>query len=128
MGYDNIMNYVVLTDYPEDFTEFAEQTGKIKAIIDINKAREPYPWSPELEHIPSASTDEKEYGKQYVKNMSQGKMFSYSLHRFSFPTIAELGYNKIVFQWKLSNRYRNFGCNNGYNKLYRNLFSNRWIL
>ena len=57
MGYDNMMDYVVLTDYPEDFTEFAEQTGKIKAIIDINKAREPYPWSQELEHIPSASTD-----------------------------------------------------------------------
>jgi hypothetical protein len=97
MGYDNMMDYVVLTDCPEDFTEFAEQTGKIKAIIDINKAREPYPWSPELEHIPSAVNDEKEYGKQYVDNMRKGKMFSYSLHRFSFPTIAELGYNKIVF-------------------------------
>jgi hypothetical protein len=27
----------------------------------------------------------------------ENKHFSYSLHRFSFPTIAELGYNKIVF-------------------------------
>ena len=80
MGYDNMMDYVVLTDCPEDFTEFAEQTGKIKAIIDINKAREPYPWSPELEHIPSAVNDEKEYGKQYVDNMRKGKMFSYTFY------------------------------------------------
>jgi len=97
MGYDNMMDYVVLTDYPEDFYEFAEQTGKIKAIIDINKAREEHKWSENLEVIPTAATDEKEYGQQYRQNMMQGRMFSYSLHRFSFPTIAELGYNKIVF-------------------------------
>jgi hypothetical protein len=97
MGYDNMMDYVILTDYPEDFIEFAKQTGKIKAIIDINKAKLPYPRSSELEYIPASSTDEKKYGQQYVENLSQGKMFSYSLHRFSFPTIAELGYSKIVF-------------------------------
>jgi hypothetical protein len=96
-GYDNIMDYVILTDYPEDFIELAEQTGKIKAIIDINEARKDYPWSEKLEHIPSAPTDEKEYAKQYVDNLNNNKYFSYSLHRFSFPTLAKLGYNKIVF-------------------------------
>jgi len=97
MGYDNMMDYVVLTDYPEDFTEFAKQTGKIKAIIDINKERKKYKWSEELEVIPGASLDAKAYGEEYNLNLSQSKMFSYSLHRFSFPTIAKLGYNKIVF-------------------------------
>jgi hypothetical protein len=97
MGYDNMMDYVVLTDYPEDFTEFAKQTGKIKAIIDINKERKKYKWSEELEVIPGASLDAKAYGEEYQSNMSQNKMFSYSLHRFSFPTISKLGYNKIVF-------------------------------
>jgi hypothetical protein len=97
MGYSNIMDYVILTDYPEDFIELSEQTNKIKAIIDINKVRELYPWSIELEHIPTSSTNEKEYGEQYINNLQYGKMFSYSLHRFSFPTISQLGYNKIVF-------------------------------
>jgi len=96
-GYDGIMDYVILTDYPEDFTEFAEQTGKIKAIIDIKEARKDYPWSEELECIPSTIIDEKEYAKQYLNNLHQDKLFSYSLHRFSFPTISKLGYNKIVF-------------------------------
>jgi hypothetical protein len=97
MGYDNIMDYVVLTDYPEDFIEFAEQTGKIKAIIDINEVRKDHPWSIELEHIPASATDSKAYGEEYMNNLMENKHFSYSLHRFSFPTIAELGYNKIVF-------------------------------
>ena len=97
MGYDNIMDYVVLTDYPEDFVEFAEQTGKIKAIININEARKDYPWSTELEHIPASATDSKAYGEEYMNNLTENKHFSYSLHRFSFPTISKLGYNKIVF-------------------------------
>ena len=91
------MDYVILTDYPEDFTEFAEQTGKIKAIVDIHEARQEYEWSKELEVIPSITTDPKQYGEEYKSALSSGRLFSYSLHRFSFPTIAKLGYNKIVF-------------------------------
>lgn len=96
-GYENMMDYVVLTDYPEDFVEFAEQTGKIKAIIDINEARKDYEWSKELEFIPPSATDEVAYGREYNEALSQRKFFSYSVHRFSFPTIAKLGYTKIVF-------------------------------
>ena len=97
MGYDNMMDYVILTDYPEDFYEFAEQTGKIKAIINIHEARKDYEWSKELEFIPPSATDPKAYGDEYKAALSNRKFFSYSVHRFSFPTIAELGYNKVVF-------------------------------
>lgn len=97
MGYDNMMDYVVLTDMPEDFTEFAEQTGKIKAIVNIHEARQEYEWSKELEFIPSVTTDPKQYGDEYNEALHKRKLFSYSLHRFSFPTIAKLGYTKIVF-------------------------------
>lgn len=96
-GYENTMDYIVLTDCPEDFEEFAKQTGKIKAIIDIHEEREKYPWSKELEYIPQSKNDEKDYGKEYLNNLSQDKLFSYSLHRFSFPTLAKLGYTKVVF-------------------------------
>jgi hypothetical protein len=97
MGYDNMMDYVILTDYPEDFLEFAEQTGKVKAIINVHNAREPYPWSKDLEFIPSNATDPDAYGEEYKTAMSIGHFFSYSAHRFSFPTISQLGYKKIVF-------------------------------
>lgn len=97
MGYDNMMDYVILTDYPEDFNEFAKQNDKIKAIININEVRKDYPWSAELEYVPVSTTDSKAYGEEYMNNLRENKYFSYSLHRFSFPTIAELGYNKIVF-------------------------------
>jgi hypothetical protein len=97
MGYDNMMDYVVLTDYPEDFIEFAEQTDKIRAIVNIHDARKNHEWSHDLEFIPPSATDPKAYGKEYNEALSKRKFFSYSLHRFIFPTIAELGYNKIVF-------------------------------
>lgn len=96
-GYENMMDYVILTDYPEDFIEFAEQTGKIKAIIDVNEARKDYEWSKELEFIPPSATDPAAYGKEYKEALEQRRYFSYSVHRFTFPTIAKLGYNKIVF-------------------------------
>jgi hypothetical protein len=96
-GYENTMDYIVLTDYPEDFFEFAEKTGKIKAIVDINEARKDFEWSKKLEVIPSSSTNEKLYGEEYKNNMAELKSFSYALHRFSLPTIANLGYTKIVF-------------------------------
>jgi hypothetical protein len=96
-GYDNTMDYIVLTDYPEDFIEFAEQTGKIKAIVDINEVRKEYDWSKEVEFIPPSAIDEIAYGREYNEALANRKLFSYSLHRFSFPTFAKLGYNKIVF-------------------------------
>ena len=96
-GYNNIMDYVILTDYPEDFKEFAKETGVIKAIINIHDARKGHKWSKQLEYIPNTATDAKKYGDEYVDNLNENKYFSYSLHRFSFPTIAKLGYNKIVF-------------------------------
>jgi hypothetical protein len=96
-GYENTMDYVVLTDYPDDFVEFAEQTGKIVAIVDINEARKDSPWSVDLEAIPKSATDQKSYGEEYTQIMADQKSFSYALHRFSLPTIAQLGYTKIVF-------------------------------
>lgn len=95
-GYSGILDYVVLTDYPEDFKDIEESTGKIKAIIDINDARKECEWSTNLEPIPS-SKDEKGYAREYQNFSNEGKTFSYGLHRFSFPTISELGYSKIVF-------------------------------
>ena len=77
-GYDNMMDYVILTDYPEDFTEFAEQTGKVKAVIDIHEARQGYEWSKELEFIPSVTTDPKQYGDEYNEALHKRKLFSYS--------------------------------------------------
>ena len=43
-----------------------EQTGKIKAIVDIHEARQEYEWSKELEAIPSITTDPKQYGESMM--------------------------------------------------------------
>lgn len=91
------MDYVVLTDYPDEFVQFAEETGKILAIVDIHEARKNDTWSPEVEHVPSKTQDETLYGNQYLQNLSSNKNFSYALHRYSLPTISQLGFNKIVF-------------------------------
>jgi len=94
-GYGNTMDYIILTDVPEDFDELRSKTNKIIDVIDIHKVREQYPHSKEIEYIP---LDQENYGKEYRDLMSVGKDFSYSLHRFSLPRIAELGYTKFVFQ------------------------------
>jgi hypothetical protein len=96
-GYENIMDYVILTDYPEDFDELRSKTDKIKAVVNIHEIREQYEWSKELEYIPPSALDAKKYGDEYKNALSKFKYFSYSVHRFSFPTIASLGYNKVVF-------------------------------
>ena len=96
-GYADLMDYVILTDYPDDFKELGILTGKIVGVVNIHEIREQYPWSKELEFIPSSYNDEAKYAEEYRTAMSQGLDFNYSLHRFSFPKIAELGYNKIVF-------------------------------
>jgi len=94
-GYDNIMDYIILTDYPDDFDEFRSKTDKIIDVIDIHKIREIHPWSKDLEYIP-LSRNAEEYGRDYRESKHMGKNFSYALNRFSLPRIAELGYSKFV--------------------------------
>lgn len=95
-GYDNIMDYAILTDLPEDFDEIAKQTGKIKFITNIHDARKNYEWSHKNEYIPT-SIDYENYAKEYVENHQNDKMFSYALHRFALPDLAKFGYTKILF-------------------------------
>jgi hypothetical protein len=97
-GYDKnkLMDYVILTDYPEDFEELAKETDKIKAIINIHEVRKDYDWSILNEYIPSSFNDEKAYASEYMSALSVGKFFSYCLHRFSLPTISKLGYSKVL--------------------------------
>jgi len=97
-GYDNILPYIILTDKPDDFYEFQDKTKKIIDVIDIHKAREKDKgWSVEYECIPE-TFDEKEYSVIYRENaLKYHKQFSYALHRYTIPRIAELGYNKFLF-------------------------------
>lgn len=96
-GYADIMDYVILTDDPSDFTKFAKKTKRIKAVVDIHKEREAHPWSPQFEHVPPKTKNEKLYADVYLENLHHSKSFSYSLHRFVLPTLARLGYTKFVF-------------------------------
>ena len=96
-GFPNLMDYVILTDYPDDFKELSLLTGKIAAVVNVHEIREQFPWSKEFEYIPPSYNDEKKYAEEYRMGMAMEKDFNYSLHRFTFPKIAELGYNKIVF-------------------------------
>ncbi len=92
-GYNNTMDYLILTDIPEDFDELRKSTNKIIDVVNIHEVREQYPWSKEIEFIP---TDQENYGKEYRDHMNTRKSFSYSLNRFSLPRIAELGYTKFI--------------------------------
>ena len=94
-GYDNTMDYIILTDVPEDFDELRSKTNKIIDVINIHEVRDQYPYSKKIEYIP---LDQENYGKEYRDLMNVGKDFSYALHRFSLPRIAELGYTKFIFQ------------------------------
>lgn len=95
-GYNNIMDYAILTDLPEDFLELSEKTGRIKLISNIHDIRENYKWSVEHEHIPTP-LDDKGYGVEYVENLKKCKLFSYALHRFGLIDLSKKGYTKIVF-------------------------------
>ena len=44
IGYDNIMDYIILTDVPEDFFELRDATKKIIDIVNIHDVREIYPF------------------------------------------------------------------------------------
>lgn len=94
-GYDNVMDYVVLTDVPEDFYDFRDKTKKIVDIVNIHEIRDSYPFSKELEFFP---TNQEAYGKDYVDAYNARKYFSYSLNRFSLKRISELGYNRFIMQ------------------------------
>jgi len=94
-GYDNIMDFFILTDDVSDFDELLKKTDKIKGIANIHEERKKSIW-PQTEYIPN-HLDAKQYGDEYRKNLHEDKMFSYSLHRYALPKIAELGYNKFVF-------------------------------
>ena len=93
MGYSDTMDYIILTDVPSDFDELRSRTNKIIDVINIHEVREKYPWSADIEYIP---TNQESYGKDYRDAMWKKQFFSYSLNRFSLPRIAELGYTKFV--------------------------------
>jgi hypothetical protein len=92
-GYDNTMDYIILTDVPSDFDELRNNTNKIIDVVNIHEARKDFQWSIDTEHIP---TDQEDYGKQYRDNLYKRKFFTYSLNRFSLPRISELGYTKFI--------------------------------
>lgn len=93
-GYKDIMDFIILTDDVQDFDELCQKTNKIKAVINIHEERKKSLW-PETEFIPN-SLDEENYGKEYLKNLSNSKDFCYSLKRYSLQKIAELGYTKFI--------------------------------
>lgn len=92
-GYDNIMDYIILTDVPEDFFNLQDKTKKIIDIVDIHKEREKYPWAIEQEYIP---TNQETYGDDFREALRYGKMFSHCSDRFSIKRACELGYTKLV--------------------------------
>ena len=98
-GYDDILEYIVLTDNVDDFWKgISKQVkNKIVSVTDINKARESFLWSFNEEMVPTGDSEE-EYGKNYVDGMQKGRMFSYSIHRFSLLELQRLGVTKFVIQ------------------------------
>lgn len=89
------LNLVILTDLPEDFEEFSNNINLL-AILDIAKQREKYPWSLDAEPICKPTHDEREYSLCFEELRKENKNFSYSLHRFSLPWIAENGFSKAI--------------------------------
>ena len=95
--YDNILSYIILTDKPSDFYELQDKTKKIIDVVDFHMMRKKYsPWSEEYEYVPKEIDDESKFGIDYRESNTQGKKFSYALHRFSLPRISELGYNRFL--------------------------------
>ena len=96
LEYKEIFKFVILTDYVEDFQDIKEFTPKCLAILDINEQRKGNAWSFKNEPIAEGLTDE-EYTINFRQLISQGKGFSYSLHRFSLKWILNEGYTKVLF-------------------------------
>ena len=94
-GYD-ILPYIILTDDVSDFDDLRKETDKIIDVLDINTLRNKLSqWSFEYEYV-SDKKIESEYAQDFRNNSNNKKHFSYALHRFSLPTIYELGYNKFL--------------------------------
>lgn len=92
-GYDNIMDYIILTDVPEEFFELRDRTNKIIDIVNIHEEREKHQWSKELEYIPE---NQATYGEDYRNAINKDKLFTHALDRFSIPRALELGYTKFL--------------------------------
>jgi len=88
-------NIVILTDYPDDFAEFADNKNIIE-ILDIAEQRKEYDWSFVSEKIPPATMDEEIYSEEFNRLRRENMNFSYSLHRFSLPWIISKGFSKFV--------------------------------
>ena len=96
-GYHHILPYIILTDVPSDFYELRDKTDKIIDIVDIHTEREKYStWSKEVEYLCQEKHDEQKYGEEFVDALNHSMRFSYAVHRFIFPRIAELGYNRFL--------------------------------
>lgn len=96
LEYEEMFKFVILTDYVADFLDIMLLSGKCLAVLDINEQRRGNTWSFENEPIAEGITDE-EYTKNFRNLISQGKGFSYSLHRFSLKWILNEGYTKVLF-------------------------------
>lgn len=98
IGYPHILPYIILTDVPGDFYELRDKTDKIIEILDIHEEREKYsPWSKNIEYLCQERYDEVKYSEEFVHaRRCLGKNFSYATHRFAFPRISELGYNRLL--------------------------------
>jgi len=94
--YPEFFKFTILTDNVDACSYWLEKTPKCLAVIDINEARKNYPWSFELERIPSGKTD-KEYTTEFQSNLQLGHKFSYSLHRFALPWFIENNITNIFF-------------------------------
>lgn len=97
-GYGLTMDYIVLTDHVDDFYSLPREIqNKIISVVDINRLREPWPWSSEEEMVPKGISEE-EYANNYLAGARNSKMFSYGLHRFSLLEAGRLGINRFVLQ------------------------------
>lgn len=88
-------NIIILTDYTADFAEF-EGNKNIKAILDLAEQRKAYEWSFETEPLPQATADEEVYSTEFNELRKFNRNFSYSLHRFSLPWVANNGFSKCI--------------------------------
>lgn len=93
--HEDWFNIVILTDYPNDFTEFFHNKN-ILAVLDLAEQRKHHTWSVELEKLAPATTNEEIYSKEFNKLREVNEKFSYSLHRFSLPWIASNGFSNFV--------------------------------
>jgi len=95
MGYANMMDYIILTDHPDEFIQLVADTGKIRRVVNIHDARDISPWSRAVEPIP-ASLDELGYGREFLEQHHHTGGLSYGLRRYILPILADMGYTKFI--------------------------------